>query len=172
MLSLEDIKLITETVKGSKTILEIGSRTGFSSVLLGQIAKKNCGKLYCVECEPLSEWFETMKKNGLDEYYEMLKTFSPWVDYTRLPNLIDYLLVDGDHRTSHTIADLHFFSPLVKCGGYIAIHDTNFKEENIKFMVNRAIKIFLEDHPNFKLFKECKGRFGTKVLVKKEEKLF
>jgi predicted O-methyltransferase YrrM len=126
--------------------------------------------LYCVECEPISEWYENISRANLEKYVVMLETFSPWVDYTKLPSSLDYLFVDGDHRTSHCIADLHFFTPLVKAGGFVVIHDTNFKEENIKFMVNRAINIFLEDHPNFRLFKECKGRFGTKVLLKTEEK--
>jgi len=171
MLSNEDITLISETASTAKTILEIGSRTGFSSVLLGGIAKKNCGKLFCVECEPLAEWFVNMRRSGLEDYYVMLETFSPWVDYTKLPSSLDYLFVDGDHRTSHAIADLHFFSPLVRVGGFIAVHDTNFKEEKIDRMVNLAIKIFLEDHPNFKLFKECKGQFGTKVLYKTMEKM-
>lgn len=125
-----------------------------------------------MECEPIPIWKENMVKAGLFEYAEMIETFSPWVDYRRLPTSLDYLFVDGDHRTSHAIADLHFFSPLVRAGGFIGIHDTNFKEENIKFMVNRAINIFLEDHPNFKKYKECKGRFGTIVLRKESEKMF
>lgn len=171
MLSEEDVLLLSDTAKDAKAILEIGCRTGFSSVLLGGIAKKNFGKLYCVECDPLKEWFENMERAGLGHYYLMLDTFSPWVDYRLLPTSLDYLFVDGDHRTSHAIADLHFFSPLVKVGGFIAVHDTNFREERIDKMVNRAISIFLEDHPNFKLFKECRGQFGTKVLQKTEEKL-
>lgn len=170
MLSHEDIKLITDTVRGSKTILEIGSRCGNSSVILAAEALKHGGTLYCVECEPMKEWYSRMALEGLTNYV-MLETFSPWVDYTKLPTSLDYLFVDGDHRTSHAIADLHFFTPLVRSGGFVAIHDTNFREEKIDRMVNRAIKIFLEDHPNFKMFKECKGQFGTKVLVKTEEKL-
>lgn len=170
MLSDDDKKLIAETVRGSRTILEIGSRCGNSSVILAAEAGRNGGTLYCVECEPLAEWYSRMALEGLTNYV-MLETFSPWVDYTKLPTSLDYLFVDGDHRTSHAIADLHFFTPLVRTGGFVAIHDTNFKEENIKFMVNRAIKIFLEDHPNFKLYKECKGKFGTKVLYKTMEKL-
>ncbi len=171
MLSNEDKALIEGTVRGSKVILEIGSRTGTSSMILSAEAKRQCGMLYCVECEPIPEWYGNMSRMNLDGYATMIKTFSPWVDYTKLPTSIDYLFVDGDHRTSHAIADLHFFTPLVKSGGFVAIHDTNFKEERIDKMVNRAISIFLEDHQNFKLYKECKGRFGTKVLVKTEDKM-
>lgn len=171
MLSDEDIRLICGTVIGAKTILEIGCRGGNSSEILAREAMINGGILYCVECEPLQEWYDRMKGCGLDNYV-MLETFSPWVDYTKLPTSLDYLFVDGDHRTSHCIADLHFFTPLVRCGGYVVIHDTNFREENIKFMVNRAIKIFLEDHPNFKRYRECKGKFGTIVLRKESEKIW
>ena len=172
MLSDEDKALIYETVQGAKTILEIGSRAGNSSMILAAEAKKNLGMLYCVECEPIPLWYENMRKCNLENFATMIQTFSPWVDYTKLPTSLDYLFIDGDHRTSHFIADFHFFSPLVRKGGFVAIHDTNFAEENIKFMVNRGIKIVLEDHPHFKRYKECKGRFGTIVLRKEEEKMW
>ena len=168
-LSDQDEALIADTVKGANDILEIGSRYGDSSLILAREARKNGGKLYCVECDPQESWRERMDKAGLIDNIVMLEMVSPWVDYTRLPREINYLLIDGDHRTSRAIADFHFFQPLVTKGGFVAFHDTCFKEERCGFMVSRAIDIILEEYPNYEAYKECKGKFGTKVLVKRYE---
>ena len=168
----EELSLLAKTAGGieAKDIVEIGARYGDSSIVLARIASSYGGTLYCVECDPKQEWVERMRVEGFDNWV-MLKTFSPWVDYARLPTKIDYLLIDGDHRTSYCIADFHFFSPFVRAGGMVAIHDTRLKEENVGKMVMRAVKIILEDHPNFRVHSECGGKFGMIVLRKIEERL-
>jgi predicted O-methyltransferase YrrM len=170
-LSSLDYDIINDYARksGAKTMLEIGCRYGTSTMLLGSIAKDTGGKLYCIEFDPQKEWFNNIEEAGIKSCVHLVRTRSPWVDYTDLPYEIDFLFIDGDHRTAFAIADYHFFAPLVKVGGYIAIHDTNLEIENVKFMVNRAVDIILEDYKNVELHDEVFGEFGTKILRKTQD---
>jgi predicted O-methyltransferase YrrM len=157
----EDYDLIYETAKGSDVAVEIGARLGCSSMLLGSIA----GKLYSIECDPLPQWYENIKEMGLTNV-TLIQTYSPWLD---IIEDIDYLLIDGDHRTMFCIADYVRLMPWVKVGGKIAFHDTLTKDENCGFMVSRAIDIILEESKNLKEIGRCAGINGTVVFEKLKE---
>jgi predicted O-methyltransferase YrrM len=170
-LSSLDYDIISDYARksGARNMLEIGCRYGTSTMLLGSIAKEMNGRLYCVEFDPQKEWFNNIDEAGIKDYVNLVRTRSPWVNYHDIPNELDFLFIDGDHRTAFAIADYHFFAPLVKVGGYIAIHDTNLDTENVKFMVNQAVDIILEDYKNVELHDEVFGEFGTKILRKTQD---
>ena len=132
-------------------------------MLFAEICKENGGQLICIEPEPTPEWYENMKQyNGT---VKLIKTYSPWVRIEDIPQELDYLFIDGDHRTRFAICDYHFFSPFVRAGGLIAFHDTNV----IDMGVDRALKIILEEsNNNLELIGEAKGECGTKVFKKTE----
>ena len=171
-ISAEDYQILDKYARRAKSnkIIEIGSRFGTSTMLLGNVVMENGGTLYCIECEPTQKWRDNIEKAGIKEHVNLIHTISPWVNYADLPSKIDFLFIDGDHRTSYAIADYHFFSPLVKVGGYIAFHDTHFRDAtNVSSTVNRAIDIILEDHKNVVLEDEALGDFGVKILKKTGE---
>lgn len=63
---------------------------------------------------------------------------------------LDLLFVDGDHSVGGALQDLEMWSPLVKEGGYLLIHDcactTNRMPHPIHFDVTRALALFLEKY--------------------------
>ena len=134
-LSELDVNLLRKTAKNCKYFLEIGSRCGCSSMILGEIAKRNKGHLYCVEMTPQSAWYQNIMDCDLTEVVTLIKGISPWVNLSEIPTLIDYLFIDGDHRTRWAIMDYHFWAPFVKVGGYIAFHDYNYSVDNCGKMV-------------------------------------
>jgi len=153
---------VTETA-----ILEIGVRYGCSSMLFGKIAKDKDAMVYSVECDPLITWDENLKEIGVRQYVKLIHTYSPWININEIPSKIDYLFIDGDHRTMLCIADYVQFMPFVKVGGMIAIHDIYQKE--CAPMVNRAIDIIVEESKNLEEVERTKQGMGTVVFRKIKE---
>ena len=145
---VEDLKLLEWTCRETnpKSIVEVGSMYGTSSLLFGAIAKEVGARLYCVEPKPKGRWFQNIKDYQLDDCVTLIKSSSPWIDVSHITTPIDYLLIDGDHRTRWAIADYHFFEPYIRVGGRIAFHDYNGMK-GVKEWVRRAIDIILEDAP-------------------------
>lgn len=168
-LSELDAKLLQSTAKNCKVFLEIGSRCGCSSMIFGEIAKRNGGHLYCVEMTPKIEWYKNIKECGLSNVVTLIKAISLWVNLTEIPTLIDYLFIDGDHRTRWTIMDYHFWSPFVRPGGYIAFHDYTYSVDNCGEMVQEAIKFILKDSRNIEQVGLELSEPGTIVFQKKED---
>jgi len=108
----------------AKTIVEIGSMDGCSSMVLGHVAKKNGGRLYCVEPYPKGKWRANINDLGLEDCVTLIQAESPWIKPEEIPPTpIDFLLIDGDHRCSRAITDYVFWARFVRNGGRIAFHD-------------------------------------------------
>jgi len=61
------------------------------------------------------------------------------VDPQALPfKVIDYLLIDGDHKFESVLADYNFWSKLVRPGGRIAFHDY-YSQEGVKAAVAKIL---------------------------------
>ena len=143
-LSQDDIDILYRTSKeiNAKTILEIGSENGISSIVLGMVAKENNGHLYCIEPRPRQEWYRNIKQFNLINHVTLIQGYSPWIDRNLLPSNFDYLFIDGEHKTRWCIVDYHYWSKFVRKGGRIAFHDI-YGPCGPK--VNRALNIILED---------------------------
>lgn len=161
-----DYRLLNKTAREvtKKTIVEIGVRYGCSSMLFGNIAKEIGARVYSVECDPLIEWDENLKTAGVREYVELIHTYSPWLQITSFPSEIDYLFIDGDHRTMLCIADYVCFMPFVRIGGMIAIHDIN--NEECGGNVRRAVDIIVEESDNLEEVERTEKGLGTVVFRK------
>lgn len=163
-LSIDDARILYNTALDidAQTILEIGSMDGCSSMVFGEVCKLTSGHLYCLEPNPKTKWKANMGRLGLSDYATSIMKASPWVDPKLIPQRdpiqytidsagnkievppIDYLLIDGDHRTAWTIVDYRFWEPYVRQGGVIAFHDwTGAKGAGA--WVQRAVGIILED---------------------------
>ena len=145
-LTLNDCQLLYHQAIeiNAKSLLEIGSMDGTSSIILGLIAKKFNGRLICLEPYPKGRWFQNIREYRLDSYITLIKKASPWVSPTIMDLPIDFLFIDGDHRTRWILVDYHYWFPYVRSGGYIAFHDY-YGGKGVKFAVQRAIDIILED---------------------------
>ena len=161
-----DYELLDRTARmtDGKTIVEIGCRYGCSSMLFGNIVKERNGKLYSIEYDPLPEWEENMKSQGIRGYINLIHTWSPWFRMVDLPTEIDYFFIDGDHRTMFCIADYVCLMPFVKVGGMIAVHDI-YQPECAR-TVNRALDIIVEESKNLEEVERTAEGLGTVVYRK------
>ena len=141
-----DLDLLDKTARqiGAKSLVEIGSMDGCSSMCLGMVARDTGGKLTCIEPSPKARWQVNIDEMGLAGNVKTIRQYSPWVDVEHFDLPIDYLLIDGNHRTRWAIVDYHFFFPFVRIGGMIAFHDYNAMK-GVGNWVRRALDIILED---------------------------
>ncbi len=125
-MTVHDLNLLDKSSReiGAKTIVEIGSMDGCSSMLLGRVARDGGGRLYCVEPHVKSRWRQNIADLALGPVVTLIEAESPWISPGLLPSWpIDFLLIDADHRCSRAIADYVFWARFVRAGGRIAFHD-------------------------------------------------
>ena len=129
-------------LKKPKIILELGCRTGNTTVPLLFAASQYQGHVYSVDIE---KWEEL--KNFLDDDEELKKywTFLESDDIIlEWDKEIDFLYIDTSHTYNHTMNELRKYEPLVNSGGTIVFHDI-FEEE-----VSKAISDYFKDRKDFK----------------------
>jgi len=145
-MTTDDLELLDRTAReiGAKTIVEIGSMDGCSSMVLGRVAKDNCGILTCIEPFPKGRWAANIEQLGLKGYVNLITAASPWLDWSNIPAPIDYLLIDGDHRCSRAICDYVAFGRLVRAGGRIAFHDID-GGKGVALYIRQAVEIAERD---------------------------
>jgi len=145
-MTTDDLELLDRTAReiGAKTIVEIGSMDGCSSMVLGRVAKDNGGMLWCVEPYPKGKWFAYIKELDLESNVTLIRAASPWLDWRMVPAPIDFLLIDGDHRCSRAICDYVAFGRLVRAGGRIAFHDID-GGKGVALYIRQAVEICERD---------------------------
>ena len=120
-------------------MLEIGSWLGDSTVMLGQIAKKRNGRLYCVDWwkgsagtklhdiaiqeDVFTKFWNRICGEGLDEYVIPIHTKSELAADILTKSSFDFIFIDGDHRYSTVKSDITLFAPILKNGGILCGHD-------------------------------------------------
>jgi len=145
-MTTDDLELLDKTAReiGAKTIVEIGSMDGCSSMVLGQVAKDNGGMLTCIEPHPKAKWAANIEQLGLRANVNLIASASPWLDWGKVPAPIDFLLIDGDHRCSRAICDYVAFGRLVRAGGRIAFHDID-GGKGVAHYIRQAVEICERD---------------------------
>jgi predicted O-methyltransferase YrrM len=148
-ISVRDAEILYETAMEieAKAILEIGSREGGSSMVLGSVAKETGGRLLCIEPDVPGKWETNMRDLLLRGSAMIIKQSSPWISGIYAGMLqamnLDYLFIDGDHRTRWILTDYHYWEPSVRIGGRIAFHDWT-GANGVWEQVQRAVSIILE----------------------------
>lgn len=170
-LSLNDAKILYNTALeiGARNIVEIGSFDGCSSMVFGYVCQKTGGHLYCIEPNPKTKWKWNMDRLGLADYATSIMKQSPWINPTDIKLPIDYLLIDGDHRTRWTIMDYHFWEPHVRPGGLIAFHDWT-GANGVKEEVQRAVALILETDELEEVVRDGVNTRGI-IVFRKPEKI-
>jgi predicted O-methyltransferase YrrM len=108
-------------------ILELGSRTGNSTLALLAGAVEACGHVTSVDIDDVTGW-----RNGLYAWSQIPQwTFIRGDDMdpevqARLPAEVDVLFIDTSHEYEHTIRELEFYMPRVAPGGIALFHDTRW----------------------------------------------
>lgn len=124
-------------------ILEIGAAGGCSTMVLGNVARLTGGHLYSIDPKPEGRWKPNIDSLGLGQYVTLIKQYSPWVDPKLVKTPIDFLLIDGDHRTKYTIADYQYWQHYVRKNGLVCFHDWTGAGGN-DAEIKRAVTIILE----------------------------
>lgn len=156
-IAVEDLECLQRCCDycGAKTIIEIGSADGGSSIVLGTWAKETGGHLYCIEPNPKSKMMGNMESYGLNGFFTLIPEASPWMTLDlKAIAPIDLLFIDGRHDIRWCLVDYHYFEPFVRKGGVIVFHDTggtcredkkqqDYGKPGYVPLIERAIQIIL-----------------------------
>ncbi len=120
-------------------MLEIGSWCGDSTIVLGQVARNNNGRLFCVDwwkgspetdlanCAQQRDVFEVfwrrMKREGLTDTVVPIRTSSDVAAQVLRQRRFDLVFIDGDHRYEQVRRDIANYGPMLKPGGILCGHD-------------------------------------------------
>lgn len=150
-----------------KNILEIGGADGCSSIALGYVAQKYSGQVQTIEPQRCPQWDLNIKSLGLDKYVTKIRGRSIQIPIDKINVPIDFLFIDGDHRTEHCLKDYYYFSDHIKEKGRIAFHDVHSIQKGPG--LKKALAIILEANDVKQIYDFTKGR-GIIVLEKQKRK--
>jgi len=128
-----------------KNILELGTRTGESTIAFLQAAKEIGGTVTSVDIDPCPDAKKLVEKNNLDEKWKFIQMDDLDLTWNQP---IDHLFIDTAHTYEHTLKELKKFEPMVRQGGIISLHDIIGAPE-----VLTAINEYITDKKNIKFYK-------------------
>jgi cephalosporin hydroxylase len=108
-------------------VLELGSRTGNSTLALLAGVVESGGHVTSVDIDKVTDWH-----NGLYAWSQTPEwTFIQGDDMDpkvqeRLPAQVDVLFIDTSHEYEHTVRELEFYMPRVVPSGIALFHDTRW----------------------------------------------
>ena len=126
-----------------KKILELGTRTGESTIALLEAAKEIGGNVTSIDIDPCLEAKKLITNTNLEDHWNFIQGNDLSIQWNKE---IDHLFIDTSHTYEQTIAELTKFVPFVKPGGIITLHDIISCPE-----VLSAINDYLHDKKNIKL---------------------
>lgn len=149
-----------------KTILELGTGSGVSTKIFLLACKLTGGHVWTVDKRKArinhvhygSNW-------GLNSMITCIKSDSLKYKWDKP---LDLLFIDTDHTYELTLAELNKFSPFVKYGHKILLHDSlldGVMMAGVEGGVLRAIKTFLKENPDYDFY-ETGVKCGLAVLTK------
>lgn len=128
-----------------KRVLEIGAAFGFSTCVMGLVARG----VVSVDPHDVLDSLPTLKRNLLAYGIEERVTIVPGLSHEvcgSLPDAwFDLAFVDADHSETACRQDIEACLRLVKAGGQLAFHDW---QEDTCPEVTAALKAFFPDGPN------------------------
>ena len=120
-------------------LLEIGTWCGDSAVVLGAVAKRYGGHLYCIdwwkgnvgtdleriagEQDVFSVFWQRVREEGLEDTIIPIRGRSDDVAAILADGKFDLIYIDGDHRFEGIVKDIDNFAPLVRDGGILCGDD-------------------------------------------------
>jgi predicted O-methyltransferase YrrM len=104
-----------------KTVLELGTAEGESTVALLQAAHQIDGRVYSIDINPCREAWNVITNFGLGDRWSFIQGDDLQVNWDKS---IDHLFIDTSHTYEHTLKELQKYEPYVRIGGIITLHDT------------------------------------------------
>ena len=115
--------------------VEIGCLDGYSSALILQASK-----LHLTSVDPfVPDSMESSLKGDPLKYTENTATFKPrgrlikdysWNVVKTWTEPLEFLFIDGDHNYSAVVRDYQDWTPFIKQGGLLAVHDSRMTRPN------------------------------------------
>jgi len=141
----EHLPFLYEHAAKSKSVLELGVRSGISTAALLAGVERSGGNLWSVDIEKprVPEWWFVSPIWGLTIGDDL----DPEVARLQ-PDKIDMLFIDTTHFYEQTMAELRVYVPRVNPGGIACCHDTElpalpgYPEGYESFMVAKALEAF------------------------------
>jgi len=141
---LMTLYMLTQQLRLS-TILELGVRTGESTIAFLFAAKEIGGMVTSIDIADCPEAKDKISSFGLSKYWHFVKGDDLLIDWN-IP--IDHLFIDTSHTYDQTLKELQKFEPWVNVGGIITLHDiVTFPD------VLRAINDYLREAKGLKMYK-------------------
>lgn len=133
--------LITEF--NLKHVVELGVRTGNSTLVLLEAANRIGGRVLSVDVDPCPEAKNRVDKAGFSSVWKFLEGNDLEIRESDVLQPIDFLFIDSSHLYKHTKAELEKYSAYLRGGSWIAFHDY------VSFPgVTRAVHEFVESLPH------------------------
>ncbi len=147
-LAPEEVALFQKHLKGVSGVgVEIGCLDGFSSRVILEASE-----LHLTSIDPfIPDSMEASLIGSKERYYENVGPFGsragvvqdyshqvikdksvvhfPFMGVLNTSRAIDFLFIDGDHRYEEVLRDFTDWTPLIKTGGLLAIHDARMSRE-------------------------------------------
>lgn len=153
---LTTLTMLTKEL-GLKTILELGTREGYSTIAFLEAAKAIGGTVTSVDIEPCPKAKERVASAGLQDLWTFIEGDDLAIQWDRP---IDHLFIDTSHMYEHTLKELNRYEPLVVDGGVITLHDVVFASG-----VRQAIDEYIADRPDLKSYRFFHNN-GLEVIFK------
>jgi predicted O-methyltransferase YrrM len=110
------------TVDGAfRNVLELGTRTGESTVVLLAAVRETSGHVTSVDIQACPETRQRVEEEQLAGHWTFIQSDDLLLDWKEP---IDHLFIDTSHEHTHTKLELEKYEPLVRQGGAISLHDT------------------------------------------------
>jgi predicted O-methyltransferase YrrM len=132
--------LVTEF--GLRNVVELGVRTGVSTLALLEAAAAQGGSVLSVDVEPCAEARERVDDAGLGERWRFVQMSDLDMPDEGIPDPIDLLFVDTTHLYDHTLAELEKYGARLRAGSWVALHDYTSCDG-----VTRAVRDWIRSHP-------------------------
>lgn len=120
----------------AKTVVELGTRSGESTLALLFGVKETHGKVFSLDIATCDDAKKLVMKNRLDGYWKFLKGDDLKQKWNKS---IDHLFIDSSHTYQQTLSELKKYEPYVKRGGVITMHDPFI------YGVKRAVVEYFKD---------------------------
>jgi predicted O-methyltransferase YrrM len=106
-----------------KEIVELGTRTGNSTLTFLTAAKSIGGKVLSMDVQPCEIARERVASAGLTDWWTFWQTDDLQVPDSAIPEPVDFLFIDTWHTYNQLTAELKKYTPRLRQGSWIAIHD-------------------------------------------------
>ena len=194
--ALRDLTL--NASKKNAIFVEVGSWKGHTASILGEIAKKGGGQVYCIDTwkgtfgEPTeagefafgypTDSFAVFQHNI--EAFELTKVVTPLIMESATATTIfsdgiaDMVFIDADHRYKGVKQDIELWWPKVKVGGILCGHDCEEYYSDLSPRLRKRIDETLDGDYSFDILlhsgviKALHDCFGHKFFIKKGTRIW